>query len=248
MSSVDDELQRVLTAQVPRTSGRWTPLPGFQFSINAPDELHDEFGKYFARVICGLYANAAHAILDKSVAEHQFVFLLRVQSGPGKLTASSYVHLQALIDFAENWLPPKGNAQRLSEMLEASPLRITHRCVVLQHTWAPVVAVYRPAEQSVLLTNENQVTAPGQFLEPAKCRTTPGFLNFLGTLMIKSEQAGDESLVLQFDDVSNLLGKGIDPWIRWLYHAMETTSVFDSDRIYVNADDPDAYDFRYGDA
>jgi hypothetical protein len=248
MSSVDDELQRVLTAQVPRKSGRWEPVPGFQFSINAPDELHQQFTEHFARVICGLYANAARAILDKAVAEHQFVFLLRLKSAPGELTASSYVHLQPIIDFVTNWLPPRRNAQQLSQMLEKSPLKLTHRCVVLQRGWAPVVAVYRPAEQSVLLTNENQVMAPDQFLEPGKCRTTPGFLNFLGTLMVKSEQAGDDSLVLQFNNVSNLLGKGIDPWIRWLYHAMETTSVFDSDRIYVNADDPNAYDFRYGDA
>jgi hypothetical protein len=115
--------------------------------------------------------------------------------------------------------------------------------MVPNDVWVPVAVVYSPTRQNILFSNLNQIDAGDQFLNPGLCRTTSGFLNYLGSLMVKLSL--NPKMRIQVANIECLLGKHLDPFIRWIHHAAATGAVFDSDRLYVNVDRPEEYDFKY---
>jgi hypothetical protein len=107
----------------------------------------------------------------------------------------------------------------------------------------PLVVDYNPAEDSFGYYNLNHLRDPGQFLNPYLCSTTSGFLNYLGATLI--ENAPGTTKTVRWDNLSSLHGKGVDEWFRWFYCYLDTSVIFDPDRLFVSATSPESWRFDY---
>jgi hypothetical protein len=110
----------------------------------------------------------------------------------------------------------------------------------------PVVATYRPPLSHLLLTNIDHFDNPEQFLDPNACRTTSGFLNFLGALTVAQMKIESESAapVIRFKNIEDTVNQGLEQWFRWLYNAMDRGE-WSPSRIFVNSRNPEEYAYRY---
>ena len=239
-----DRIRKVLGAQVPPATGRWRPLPGLRFTM--PTGGDDRVVAELARTMLSLHAMAAADAYGAGDADVELVLLARAGAADGEATYASHAADERLIAFVRAHAPPAVPAAEMMRLVDAFDWTVERRSQVPRDLYAPVVLVCRARARSILLTNRNPVDAGAQVLTPDACRPTSGFLNVLGTLALRTASAPPDFRI-EVNDVDRLLGAGLDPWIRWVHHAVATGSLFDSDRIFVDADAPERYDFRYGD-
>jgi hypothetical protein len=105
----------------------------------------------------------------------------------------------------------------------------------------PVVIVFRPAGRELLLANENQFADPGQFLSAQLCRTTSGFINFLGALSW-AELNSDGKLLIREKEVAEKTE--LHEWLRWLRQMLDQGK-WETGRILVNVKDAEEYIYDY---
>ena len=239
-------IKDVLAASVPSSKTGWISLPSFAYTIpNGGGEGNEEMIRFFTSSMLKLCSIATTKAFASAKSEVQLVALCKVDSGDGKMSFRSCVPYASIVNFVATQLPPVVTAKHTQAALESFTMPVKQRCALPVGGWAPVVIVYDPKAMSILLTNLNQIQSPEQFQNPHTCGTTSGFLNFLGTFFL-THQADDTQSLIQVNDIEALLGKGLDPWIRWIHHFMETGTAFESERVFVKADEPERYDYRYG--
>jgi hypothetical protein len=239
-------IQGVLAASVPASKSGWISLPSFVFGIPSGDgDRVEEMVRYFTSSMLKLHGIATATVFAEAKSEVQFVALCRVDHEDGVISFRSFAPDPDIVTFVTAQVPPAVAAQHTHALLENFAMPVRQSCVLPLGGWAPVVVAYSPNTRSVLLTNLNQIRTPEQFQNPWTCMTTSGFLNFLGTFLLKY-QTDDTQTVVEVSDIEALLGEGLDPWIRWLHHFMETGTAFESNRVFVRQDEPEQYDYKYG--
>ncbi|MEP6729371.1 MAG: hypothetical protein ABJE10_01980 [bacterium] len=235
-------IRGVLQTQVPSSIGNWCPLPGFKFSSSHAATDDPEFLKFFISSFLRLYAVGVQEMFGGDAAELEFVLLCKFRQVDETLRFQSYAPWPKLNEFMMNAVDQSVVAQ-LPALLNSFTGAIEKHCAFPNDVWVPVAVVYNPLSNHILFSNINQLESGDQFLKVGLTRTTSGYLNYLGTLMFRL--AAQPKMKIEVANLDNLLGKGMDPFIRWIHHAAATGIVFDSDRVFVNVDNPEEYDFKY---
>jgi hypothetical protein len=143
--------------------------------------------------------------------------------------------------------PLGGRAQVEEVMKEAAKTDLDIRYkFALPDLLCPIVFAYDRAARQVLVTNENHLNAPTQFLDIARVHTTSGFLNFIGTMSLleAAEPDGKHTAKLQ-QLMKNAIEGRRDEWLRWLYHLLEKQALFESKRVLIDPKNPEAYYYDY---
>jgi hypothetical protein len=220
------------------TDSGWIPLPGFDFQMEVPDR--EDAIKVFIKTMFRLASIATAAAFSEACQETQFVMLCKwFRKGP-IVVFRSFVPHPGVVEFMQSQLPPQGSSASLNRLFEGSGLNVQHKYALPMDVLCPVVFVYRPAERHMFLGNENHFSNPEQFLSPNACRTTSGFLNFLGALSLLQAKDKNASKPLVINNVEDLVGAGLDEWLRWMYRTMER-GTSELGRIRVKSNDPEQY-------
>ena len=222
----------------------WIPLPNFEFAVPLA-ETSEDILKGFVKMMLSVTARGVQEVFPSTQSEIQLVMLCKLTQEDGGLAFTAYVPFQELVEFAHNHLPPRMMSDKLKRALAAMDLEIQHQYVVPVDLLTPVVVVYRPASKHVLLTNKNHFTSPQQFLNPRICRTTSGFLSFLGTFMLQSgESQSGKAKIFKVENSEDLVKEGLNQWFRWLSQ-MTNQGGWETSRIFVNVQKPEEYLYDY---
>lgn len=122
---------------------------------------------------------------------------------------------------------------------------MTQQCILAPDTWTPLAFVCDPEIPSVLASNARQLLDPLYFLDTRHCRTTSGFLNFMGTLFLleNDERLGD-ALNKVDDWLKDAMSEEYNEWFRWVSHSMTVGRItLDFNRILVNTAEPERWYF-----
>src|ERR1700730_6723423 len=122
-----------------------------------------------------------------------------------------------------------------------SSVDIDYKLAMVPDIFLPLVFVYQPILKRLTITNQSHFSNPQQFLDANLCRTTSGFLNFIGALCIRVDS---ENGVIEWN-VESAMNQGLDQWFRWLYYCLDTGNGFDPKLLYVSADNPERYLYDY---
>lgn len=235
--------QKVSEAQYQRLESGWISLPNYRFSSPVPDT--QEAVAAFIKAMLRVVALGTAEIFPSPVQELQFVMLCRWNREGEDLNFVAYLPFQELVGFALDHLPPRMESSTLARAFRNKPVDVHHNYAFPIDTLCPIVAVCRPILKHVQFANRNQFAAPDQFLDPNTCRTTSGFLNFLGTHAIKRAGSDPNELYpLVYRNVEHLLDAGLEQWFRWLYHVMDC-GIWETERIFVSSANPEEYAYRY---
>ena len=143
-------------------------------------------------------------------------------------------------------LAPLKSRSELQKIAEANSGISIHHKYGLTDLLCPVAFVYESAGNHVLIINEHHLSNPMQFLEIDKCRTTSGFLNFLGSFNLLQELDDASSLA---DKLPQLMRDAMharsDEWLRWFFHSNEKSVLFDPSRIFVDQKNPERFFYHY---
>jgi hypothetical protein len=122
-----------------------------------------------------------------------------------------------------------------------------HKYAIVEGALTPIAFQYKPVLRQIVATNENQVSAPKQFLNPHLCKTTSHFLNFIGTLSLQTALKFPEGTtpIFHFDNFEQLFNAGLDHWFPWFYHFLDTGTFFDLKRLFVSTQDSEEYRYHY---
>lgn len=226
--------QKVVTPRHGWDRADWAQLPAVSFRRRTcePEDLN-QLIKIFLRVAVG----GAGEVAAARGGELQFVGLVRLTDVDGgarislKCPYEQPIRLMMGMQDASTTNDPQVRASILRDLL--------FKCNIVGDIEVPVVFVFSPASDSVLLMNQNHFSDPDQFLDPALCRTTSGFLNFIGASNIK----GSMTTIVQ--NLEPLMNKGLDEWFRWLYCTIETGVSFDPERVLVRRSNPEEWVYDY---
>ena len=189
---------------------------------------------------------AAADLFPVTMTEVQFVVLLRLTVDQGELCHTTFAPYPELIARMRSWFSSENRAQVVESAFQESKIEIEHRYALPVDTLTPLAVVYKPMMKHALLTNKNHLSNPAQFLMPQLCRSTSGFLNFLGTFTLAASMQGPGPHLIKIDNIDKAMDQDIDPWFRWLYHFIDSGRAFDPNRIYVNSKHPEEYQYAYG--
>lgn len=240
---VASAIKKVLDAPAPHSSVGWHALPAFTFGLPQKGDNKQAFGQSFIDTLMRLYAMAVRHEFQAEKDSAQFVALCRLSWEDDRLSFTGFAPREGIKTFVQDNIGSKKAMANLPALLSSFDGKMVRRCAFPPEAWVPLAVVYTPADGQILFSNIKQLENPTQFLHPANCTTTSGFLNYLGSLLFHVSTTPNQRI--QVSDVQNLLGQGVDPFIRWIYHAAASGSLFDSDRIFVKTSDPEQYDFKY---
>jgi len=100
----------------------------------------------------------------------------------------------------------------------------------------------------LLVINKHHIATPDQFLDPEFCRTTSGFLNFLGTLLLLDQNSDTPDHLRAIAHKANTLADhGLDEWLRWLYCLIDFGTLYEPKRVLINSLDPEQFFYSYPD-
>jgi hypothetical protein len=211
-------------------SCEWRPLPTLAYVHPLADADATSTVEDVARVVFRSAVGGLKAIAEERGEDLSLVSLARFEVDSDELRCVLACPSQGVIDHVKAlWAADRGereaNARRLADM----DLRL--RFGLPLETLVPVVLSYdlRGAQGDVM--NQNHLADPDQFLSPASCGTTSGFLNMVGSLALK----GGGSIAL--NNLHDFVDAGRDEWLRWFFHARETGVLLDLDRLLVNRAD-----------
>jgi hypothetical protein len=180
--------------------------------------------------------------LPRAQAERfEFVSLVEVNSTAKKINIDFACPYPDIVDRAKDrW----ANRAKLShEAFElAEELEVENRFMLPIGVRMPLVFDYQHRAKHLLVVNKNQVSSPDQFLDPETCRTTSGFLNFLGTLCMLDKMHDDTQYIKAITARANtLMNRDLDEWLRWLYQFMDRGTVVNYSHILVSSSSPETY-------
>ena len=213
-------------------------LPAFDF--RAPSkEVAPEIQKELVRGIFQLFASGIVEFWGTNQAELQFVSSIRHTLARGEFEFDFACPFPTLVELIQINLK---DARRALGRIKN--LNIKYKMLLPDNARVPVVFVYVPNNNTLLVTNENHYGNPQQFLDPELCRTTSGFLNFIGTfLLLENIPDGAthvETVIAKGNDVMN---RGLDEWMRWLYRLADTNMIYEQKRILVDPKNPEEFFF-----
>jgi hypothetical protein len=236
-------IKKVLDAPAPYPSSQWRALPGFTFGLPRTGSDDEAFGRSFIDTMMRLYAMAVRHEFQAAKDVAQFVALCQLSWSDDRLSFTGFAPREGIKTFVQQSIASKQAMAKLPALLDSFDGKMVRRCAFPAEVWVPLAVVYTPADGQILFSNINQLESPAQFLNPAYCTTTSGFLNYLGSLLLQTSITPNQRI--QVKDVHHLVGQGVDPFIRWIHHAIASGSIFDSNRIFVKTADPEQYDFKY---
>jgi hypothetical protein len=143
-------------------------------------------------------------------------------------------------------LDPLSDPAQIQEMAdEAAGADVDVRYkFALPEALCPVVFSYEPAAKQVLVTNENQMVSPAQFLQIDKVASTSGFLNFVGTLSMLEAFDPDNDYGARLQQLmKDAITARRDEWLRWFYNFIDTRALFETAKILIDPRDPERYYF-----
>lgn len=203
----------------------WLPIPTFTWVSRRPDaDLGHHLKMLMRLLMASVYATCGPDRVE-------FVILLSVDSQPGEMEISILCPLDAPIALMKRSIANRD--------LPTVEMEIELRFKVLADIQVPVVVQCDRRAGRYVFSNGNQIDAPRQFVNPLWCRTTSGFLNFIGARAI------DGAGMMAISNLAALHDRGLDEWLRWLYCTTETGVIFDADKLLVRRDDSESWIYDY---
>lgn len=214
-------------------------LPSFNFHTTV-DSASPDLEKMLVKGMIQLIALAILDFTSERKEDFTFATLARSTLDGGKFSFEFFCPHMQLVELVNSYHVRRPSYERLAN------LAIRYKFILLSDLTMPLVFSYQPRNGELLVTNENQTQSPEQFLNPDWCRTTSGFLNFVGTLSMLS-RAGDEAHHLEriASKINTVLDQGLDEWLRWLFCLIDTRSLCDTKQIMVDPEDPEKYFYSY---
>ena len=224
-----------------RTRGEIGPevieLPSFTWEIEkkrVPDLGDKDMVRNWMRYL----AIASAAVAEKTKGDLAFVVLVRIQSDDRTFSLAVHCPYSQIVE-------PLWDKATLESRFVGTTPDIRHKYALLD-AQCPVVVAYSAASNEVLLTNENHIGNPMQFLEPEHCSTTSGLLNFIGALSLLEALKPDDAPHERAGEwVKSAIAARNDEWLRWFFHLAAERVVLDPKRILVVPDSPETYFYDY---
>jgi hypothetical protein len=239
---ITHEIEQLIRDSVfsPRPGWRrdeWSPIRQFTWSFPTDTgETHKELVKVFARAL----STAIDLTLRRPGFDPAMVALVRMSQEGSRTAFTTIAPYREPFDFLERvFHTPSASPEHDRFGRRAGELELELRFGLLADTLVPIVISCGPDPQTVVLDNRRHLGNPREFLDPELCRSTSGFLSFVGAVSL----VGDET-PLSFDDAS-VLSRELDEWLRWLHYCMKTGVLLDPDRLLVNRSAPERYVFEY---
>ena len=206
----------------------------------------EEAFKEFAKLMFRIIALGVEEAPPKPSDEFQLVLLCRSAKEGNRVSFTAYVPFPQLVTFVRNHLPPNMESKTLAQILKNSQIEVRHSYAFsLDDILFPMGIFYYPAGNQVLFSNRKQYEAPQEFLNPYSCRTTSGFLNFLGSFSLKAAKGDPASRkTLVAGKVDDPIGAGLKEWSRWMQHFIDR-GIWETDRILISPKDPERYLYNY---
>lgn len=235
-----DELRTLNREKVlgPRTGhdpAAWMRLPAFGWAHpGASADQADALLRLFLRMIVTSLEPRAEAGLE-------FCGLLKVETGDGfdLSFACPFEEPRTLLERVAGAAPAE--REQLFGRLTTRDLQM--QLVAPAGLRVPVAFQIEPGVDRVRLGNQAVVSNPEDFLSPGSCRTTSGFLGFVGATMVRDAFATQP--VMLVSDIEAAMNQGLDEWFRWLYCSMERGISLDLDRVFVRRSDPEQFLYDY---
>ena len=241
---MDDYRRKALAPRPDWEPSDWMPIPTVTYhrpaqSVRDGDELRQLIKGLFGMVVAGL-----PELPGPATAVKEFVTMLRLTQDEHEI-ALTFIspYPEALHLMASGSSIDLGGPEGERIMERISGVEIQHSYAIIEGIFLPVVVSYDPGAKRVHFVNKNHVANPDQFMSPWLCRTTSGFLNFIGAQQIAIELRKSKNIVVS--DLEAVMNQGLDEWFRWLYYAMETGMMLETDRLLVNKADPEQYAYQY---
>jgi hypothetical protein len=246
LEEISSELARLnrqkVLAQPDLSADEWMPIPVLTFSV--PAATVAEFGTkefvkgFFRTLVAGMDADG-HSTAD------EFVTLCRF-SGEGESYALSIVcpYEHPLLLFRNAGAQSSADKTRALLAEKSAQIDINHSYGLPEGVSVPVVFSRNRETNEVLLINKHHFSNPKQFIDPARCTTTSGFLNHIGAIAI--DYAINDRKEFHVTEPESLMNKGLDDWFRWLYWFIETGTLFEPSRMYVQRANPEQFAYFYG--
>jgi hypothetical protein len=220
----------------------WIPLPQVNFVI--PRSLPDEAVREFSSMMVLLIARALEELYGAEAEQIEFVAICSIETASDRTGFRFYVPRPEVVGYVSERLPPRVTAADTKAAVDAITSDVRRSCVLVPGQLLPVVYSFDPQNRTLQITNENQLNAPDQFLEPRRCRTTSGLLNCIGAMSARS--LGSQSgLMIELNNFEALMNQGLEPWFSWFYSLFDTGAALDPERLLVNPDNPEEYVNRY---
>jgi hypothetical protein len=215
------------------------PLPGFRYEATA---TKPDMEKTFVKGMIQLLASATKRASGPAGGDVQFVTLVELSLDKPRLAFEFDCPNPALPAYVKKQLSAKETATEGLSILGQTP--IEYQMVIPPNQRVPVVVHYQAQKDNILFINRNHMTNAEQFLDPNLCRTTSGFLNFIGALLLlQAEGQAGGHIKRMLNQVDNFLDHGLDEWLRWLFYLAETRTLYEADRILVDREHPEHYFF-----
>jgi hypothetical protein len=221
----------------------WVPLPGYSFDMPLPDS--EEAFKEFTKLMFRIIAIGVAKTPPKPSGDYQLALLCRSYEEQHRTYFTAFAPSPQLVAFIRAHLPPNMDAKTLRAVIESSEIEVRHAYAFLPDTLLPIAVFHYPAMHQVLFSNRNLYETPDEFLSPYSCRTTSGFLIFLGALsfaITKGKPNSPKTFIAgKIDDPRS---SGLTEWCRWQQHWLDSGS-WETNRIFINENDPESYIYNY---
>jgi hypothetical protein len=211
-------------------------LPGFRFHSPVKSAAPDA-QKVLAKGMIQLIASALVQFASLSKSEMQFVSTVMFGLDDREYEFAFDCPFPKLVELA------KHNVQNpRTAIAQIENLQIKYKMMLPNQVRVPLVFVYSPQKSELLVSNEHHLQNPRQFLDPELCRTTSGFLNFVGTFLLLDKIGEDSTFMETTLAKGNVVtNRGVDEWLRWLYCLVDTNTIYETERILVNPQDAEQY-------
>jgi hypothetical protein len=223
--------EKVLAPRAGWDPDAWAPIPEVEYvrPTVEGDALRDAVKAFFWFVVLGL---------DDffGPTQREFVSLFALRRSDDDVRLALICPYREPLDFV---LQQHGSGLDPDFADRITGWEVEHRYTLVEELLIPIVFVYDGAARHVLLMNKHHFHNPEQFLSPRLCRTTSGFLNFIGAQVIR------ESPTVLVSDIESIMNEGLDEWFRWLYCMFETGRRFESKRLLVMKANPEEYAYDY---
>lgn len=191
-----------------------------------------------------LAAVGAAALAPSGTGPFATVLLVRASLDTDRFNYELISPHAELAAFIQDHLPPRMAALDSKKTVQNSAMSLQWKGGVPIGALFPVVLLCDHGRKRVLITNENQLSNPSQFLNPHNCDTTSGFLNFVGTFSYLTARYPSNTAVVEFSNIEKAFeNPKIKAWQNWLFQFMDTAVIFDPSRLYVRCDNPEEYSY-----
>jgi hypothetical protein len=216
-------------------------LPGFRFATSIKQQGVYDASKLFVKAMIHVIASAIARSTPVNLKEFQFVSLAQWSIAEDKFEFAFDCPYAPVVELARAQLGTAGSPRDAG-------VTIRYEIMIRSGLRMPVVFSYTPGDNTLLVTHKNQLSDPSQFLRPELCKTTSGFLNFIGTLFLLEEIAPEANNIPPILALANSeLNRGIDEMLRWIYCLVDRYELYSTDRILVDVQNPERFFFNYPD-